>query len=73
MGDTEKRLCHSFPAKEQKRSLGGKKLYFHGTPDKLDKNRLVKELAACRRDGYALDLGDIKPGLNTVAAPVLGH
>jgi DNA-binding IclR family transcriptional regulator len=71
-GSHGKAIVSFLPAREQISILGEKKLYFHGTPDKLDKKRLVKELAACRRDGYALDLGDIKPGLNTVAAPVLG-
>jgi DNA-binding IclR family transcriptional regulator len=32
----------------------------------------MKELAECRREGLALDLGEIKRGLNTVAAPVRG-
>ena len=71
-GSHGKAIVSFLPAKEQKGILSGKKLYFHGTPEKLDKKRLDKELAACRRDGYALDLGEIKPGLNTVAAPVLG-
>jgi DNA-binding IclR family transcriptional regulator len=71
-GSHGKAIVSFLPAKEQKNIIGGKKLYFHGAPDKLDKKRLEKELAACRRDGYALDLGDVKPGLNTVAAPVLG-
>jgi DNA-binding IclR family transcriptional regulator len=71
-GSHGKAIASLLPAKERTKLLEGRKLYFHGTPDKLDRNRLEKELAACRRDGYALDLGDVKPGLNTVAAPVLG-
>lgn len=71
-GSHGKAIVSSLPAKEQKHILDGKKLYFHGTPEKLDRNRLYRELEVCRRDGYALDLGEIKPGLNTVAAPVLG-
>ena len=71
-GSHGKAIVSFLPAKEQKSILDGKKLYFHGTPEKLDRNRLDKELTACHRDGYALDLGEIKPGLNTVAAPVLG-
>jgi DNA-binding IclR family transcriptional regulator len=71
-GSHGKAIVPFLPSKEQKSILDGKKLYFHGTPEKLDRNRLDKELAACRRDGYAVDLGEIKPGLNTVASPVLG-
>lgn len=71
-GSHGKAIVSFLPAREQKSILGGKKLYFHGTPEKLDRNRLDKELEACHRDGYALDLGDAKPGLNTIAAPVLG-
>ncbi len=63
----------AFLAPEQRRSLlSAKKLYFHGDPAKFDRGRLEKELTLCRLNGYALDLGEIKPGLNTVAAPVLG-
>lgn len=71
-GSHGKAIVSFLPLKEKKSVLDGKKLYFYGKPEKLDRNRLDKELAACRRDGYALDIGDIKPGLNTVAAPVLG-
>jgi DNA-binding IclR family transcriptional regulator len=71
-GSHGKAIVSFLSAKEQKSILGGKKLYFHGTPEKLDRKRLDQEFAACQRDGYALDLGEIKPGLNTVAAPVLG-
>lgn len=48
------------------------KLYFHGTPERLDRKRLSKELEQCRHDGFALDLGEMKPGLNSVATPVFG-
>ena len=47
-------------------------LYFHGKPEKLDRKRLEKELADCRRSGYALDLAEINQKFNAVAAPVLG-
>ena len=47
-------------------------LYFHGKPEKLDKKRLRKELAECRRTGYALDLAEINQKFQAVAAPILG-
>lgn len=52
--------------------LTDSKLYFHGSSDKFNRSRLDQELIQCRRDGYALDLGDMKPGLNSVAAAVFG-
>jgi DNA-binding IclR family transcriptional regulator len=47
-------------------------LYFHGRPEKLDRKRLKKELAECRRTGFALDLTEINQKFNAVAAPILG-
>lgn len=45
-------------------------LHFHGQPENLDRNRLEVEIEQCRRDGFALDCGDIAQGLTVVAAPV---
>ena len=47
-------------------------LYFHGNPERFDRARLQKELVKCRRDGFALELGEMMKGINTVAAPVIG-
>jgi DNA-binding IclR family transcriptional regulator len=52
--------------------LAQKKLYFHGSPEKFDRKRLGEVLSDCRLDGFALELGEVTPGLNTVAAPVFG-
>ncbi len=52
--------------------LQGKNLYFYGKPDAFDKKRLLKELAEVRGDGFAIDPGDVRPGLISVAAAVLG-
>ena len=51
--------------------LQKKKLYFYGTPEKFDKDRLMKDLEECRKTGYATDIGDINPGLNAASAPVI--
>lgn len=72
MGSNGKAIAAFLPQKELDHLLSQKKLYFHGKSEKLDRARLAKELAQARRDGFAVDLGEIKPGLNTVAAPVLG-
>ena len=54
------------------RLLRDKSLYFHGDPSRLDRPLLKEELARCRREGFAEDLGVVNRGFNVVAAPVLG-
>ncbi len=54
------------------RLLRDKSLYFHGDPSRLDRPLLKEELARCRREGFAEDLGVVNQGFNVVAAPVLG-
>jgi DNA-binding IclR family transcriptional regulator len=71
-GSHGKAIAASLPEKELEHLLKETKLYFHGSSEKLDRNRLAGELAQCRADGYALDLGEMKPGLNSVAAAVFG-
>jgi DNA-binding IclR family transcriptional regulator len=72
MGSNGKAIAAFLPADDLNNLLSREKLYFHGKPEKLDRERLAKELAQARRDGFAIDHGEIKPGLHTVAAPVLG-
>lgn len=71
-GSHGKAIAASLPEKDLELLLKGNKLYFHGTPEKLDLRRLTEELTECRQNGFALDLGDMKPGLNSVAAAVFG-
>jgi DNA-binding IclR family transcriptional regulator len=52
--------------------LKEKKLYFHGDPAHFNRKRLMSDLAQCRRDWFAEDTEETAPGLNAVAAPVLG-
>jgi DNA-binding IclR family transcriptional regulator len=67
-----KAIVAFLPRKERDRLLREKDLYFHGDPSRLDRARLQKELARCRREGFAEDLGELNRGLHVVAAPVLG-
>jgi len=67
-----KAIAAFLPGKERDRLLQGKDLYFHGDPARLDKARLQKEFAQCRRKGFAEDLGESNRGLHVVAAPVFG-
>jgi len=71
-GSHGKAIAAFLPKKELQLLLQDANLYFHGSPEKLDRGRLEVELAQCRRDGFALDLGEVKPGLNSVATPVFG-
>jgi IclR family transcriptional regulator, KDG regulon repressor len=52
--------------------LKGRKLFFHGDPERLDRKRLRTELRHCRRDGFAFDVGELNPGLSAIASPVIG-
>jgi DNA-binding IclR family transcriptional regulator len=72
MGSHGKAIAAFLPEDELDKLLLLKKLYFHGKPERFDRGKLQKELVQCRRSGFAVDLGEIKPGLNTVAAPILG-
>lgn len=58
------------PEKERQKLLAGPKLYFHGDPSRFDRIRLEEELARCRQEGYAEDLGELNPNISAVAAPV---
>ena len=52
--------------------LKEKKLYFYGDPARFDRKKLMEEIIQCRREWFAVDLEETAPGLNAVAAPVVG-
>jgi len=54
--------------------LAGEELYFWGDPARPppDPTELEAELAACRRAGYATDLGRAQAGISAASAPVFG-
>lgn len=65
-----KAIAAFLPEIERKALLKGRKLFFHGTAEKLDRQRLDVELARCREMGYAFDMGELNAGINVIAAPV---
>lgn len=67
-----KAIAAFLPEKEREALLKEKDLCFHGDPSRLDRAKLAEQLGRCRREWFAEDLGQINPGLNVVAAPVLG-
>ncbi len=71
-GSQGKAIAAFLPPDELDRLLEQDYLYFHGKPERFDRTRLEEELERCRREGYAVDLGEVRAGLNAVAAPVFG-
>jgi DNA-binding IclR family transcriptional regulator len=71
-GSHGKAIAASLSDQKLEQLLKEPKLYFHGSAEKFDRNRLAGELEQYRAAGFALDLGDMKPGLNSVAAAVFG-
>jgi DNA-binding IclR family transcriptional regulator len=66
-----KAIAAFLPKDELDELLKNKNIFFHGSPEKFNKTKLQKELVQCRRDGFALELGDIQQGVNAIAAPVI--
>jgi len=71
-GSHGKAIAAFLPATELDKLLQQKKLYFYGESARVDRQRLEKELIQIRRDGFALDIGEMRPGLNAAASPVFG-
>ncbi len=71
-GSHGKAIAAFLPQAELDELLKGEKLYFHGDPGRFDKDKLLGEITRYRERWYAEDLEEAVPGLNAVAAPVLG-
>jgi DNA-binding IclR family transcriptional regulator len=67
-----KSIVAFLPDAEREKVLGSSKLYFHGNPSSFDRDRLEREMAECRKVGFAVDLGGMKAGVHAVASPVFG-
>ena len=72
LGSHGKAIASILSEKELSELLRSNKPYFHGTPEQFDMDRLKEEMILCRQDGFALDFGEIRTGLNTVSAVVFG-
>jgi DNA-binding IclR family transcriptional regulator len=70
--------CHGkviaafLPREELRDMLKARKPYFYGEPGRFDKEKLMEDIERCRSDWYAMDAEETAPGLNAVAAPVIG-
>ena len=65
-----KAIVSFLPGEAHKRIMKRKSLYFYGNSENYDRERLAKEINACRENGYALDMGALQPGIHAAAAPV---
>lgn len=67
-----KAIVAHMPKKKQMVILKKKRLYFYGDISKLHRKRLSRELDECRKTGFAIDMGDLSPGINALSSPVFG-
>jgi DNA-binding IclR family transcriptional regulator len=56
---------------EVKKMLSNKRSKFDGAFRRFDDAEFLRRLEYCRKNGYAYDIGFIRPGLNSVASPVV--
>ncbi len=71
-GSHGKAIAAFLPEAERELLLQEPSVYFHGPAKNFDRERLQREMDQCRREGFALDMGEMKPGLNSLAVPVFG-
>lgn len=57
---------------KREKVLEGEKLYFYGDKTNLKMKHLREELTSCKKLGFAVDHGELTPGINAVSAPVFG-
>lgn len=67
-----KAIAAFLPEKELESLMKEEKLYFSGDPAKFNKKKVMEDIERCRVDWFAEDIEETAPGLNAVAAPVLG-
>lgn len=65
-----KAIAAFLPDEELKKLLSGESLHFYGEGKPVDMNRLGKELAKVRENGYAFDQGILLPGITAISSPV---
>jgi DNA-binding IclR family transcriptional regulator len=72
LGSHGKAIVSFMSETEREKILAKKKLHFYGDASHMDMRRLTEEIAACRRSGFAWDVGEVTPGVSVVSAPVFG-
>lgn len=65
-----KTIVSFLPDADREKILHHDKLFFHGNASKLNRKRLAEEIERCCQDGYAVDMGELNPGINVIASPL---
>jgi len=65
-----KAIVSFLPKSDREKILQHDKLFFHGNASKFNRDRLEGEIVQCREDGYAVDMGELNPGINVIASPL---
>jgi len=65
-----KAIVSFLPEDEREIILKQNRLFFHGNTSRLDHERLKSEIKQCSRNGYAVDMGELNPGINVIASPL---
>jgi DNA-binding IclR family transcriptional regulator len=71
LGAPGKAIASFLDKGEREKLLARKKLYFFGDPSRMDRRRLRTEMARCRDEGFAQDVGEVAAGINMISAPGL--
>ena len=67
-----KAIAAFLPEDELRKLLRRKNLYFQNKSGEINRERLLHDLEECRKQGYALDHGEVNQRFNSVASPVFG-
>jgi len=65
-----KAIVAFLPEEKRAEILKKDRLFFHGDASKIDRERLQIELNQCMKNGFAVDIGELSPGINAIASPV---
>jgi DNA-binding IclR family transcriptional regulator len=65
-----KAIVAFLPENDRKKILHKEKLFFHGNASSFNRKRLDNEVRQCRENGYAVDMGELNPGINVIASPL---
>jgi DNA-binding IclR family transcriptional regulator len=71
-GTHGKAILAFLPEEERKQILASGRLSFRSQGVPIDLRDLERELIACKKSGYAVDVDETKIGIRSVAAPVFG-
>ncbi len=67
-----KAIVAHLPKRDREALLKRDRLYFYGESHPLDLKKLSAELDESRKNGYAVDIGQLSPGINALSSPVFG-